>query len=178
MWATVSSECPSEPTASSDHGTKNWELQGYDCEVPGVTSSCLANNQKFDTLAEAWCACGSEPLCNYVMYWAPGPWYHMRRTKAQPHATNRGEKTIEFYDCGVSGCDGLRNMFFLISKIWSHILIYKKIKTYTISYYCDCSLTSPPLPSESSFLDRCPSVGNFVCEIFFIGRVELLGGVK
>ena len=35
-----------------------------------------------------------------------------------------------------------------------------------------------PPQSESSFLDKCPGVGKFICEIFFLGRVELRGGVK
>ena len=59
----------------------------------------------------------------------------------------------------------------------SRLGLFVSMLLYSFCGYRGCSLTlALPRQSESSLLDRCPGVGKFIYEIFFIGRVELRRG--
>lgn len=66
------------------------------CGWDGDASSCLANNEHYYTLEEAWEACGRQPECGFIMRWTTGEFYLRRST--DPDMPVAGAKSM-LYTC-------------------------------------------------------------------------------
>jgi len=101
---TVAEFCSEHPeTAGCPRGSKcyppaseNFNLPHKGCPADGDSSSCVANDEHFQTLVEAWEACGRITECGIIMKYTDG-YYYLRR-RSDPDMDIAGSHSM-LYNC-------------------------------------------------------------------------------
>merc|ERR1719189_3454607 len=69
-----------ERSNCSPPASEKFDLPHKGCPVDGDSSSCVANDEHFHTLGEAWEACGRNTECGIIMQFTDGYYYLRRRS--------------------------------------------------------------------------------------------------